>query len=394
MEEIVAYIIEFLLFGQKELTQRVGYTCEKSEWDKYDVVIIPNGHLGKKWVWPELDWESTTFNGDKTVIKTDIVYNTAFFISRAEEILNTKRDQHNRFLASYSILGEGDRLQHACIDEYSERITKLLGAKVPKAHLEHIYLTHDVDTIAFYRHLRGLIGGITRGHRKEAVQAWKRLEADPAYTFPWIIEQDKQVKNATRIYFLKAGNGRGYDYPQYGGWDEKELIKLLRENQCKIGLHSSYASGDIPKRLAKETTIVRSTLHRSHYLRCSIKTMQALVDYGIDQDFGMGFADKAGFRLQTTRPVRWINPERMVLSNLVMHPLTVMDCTLSNPNYMNLDEEAAFNYCQSLIETALRYAGEISLLWHNSIFPTNSYHATLYPRLIQLVRDIQQNQQH
>ena len=70
--------------------------------------------------------------------------------------------------------------------------------------------------------------------------------------------------------------------------------------------------------------------------------MQALVAAGITDDYTMGFADKAGFRLQTTRPVRWLDPVTFELTDLVLHPLTVMDTTLASEQYMHLDEEQDF----------------------------------------------------
>ena len=84
MNEIVEYIISFLLYGDEEAAKHVGYTADDSEWHNYRVVIIPNGHLGQKIVMPdmeELNIEKIT-KGEKTtwVIRTDIVYNTFFYI--------------------------------------------------------------------------------------------------------------------------------------------------------------------------------------------------------------------------------------------------------------------------------------------------------------------------
>ena len=53
MKEIVEYIITFLLYGNHEAIKQVGYTADESQWDKYRVVIVPNGHLGKEIVMPD-----------------------------------------------------------------------------------------------------------------------------------------------------------------------------------------------------------------------------------------------------------------------------------------------------------------------------------------------------
>ena len=48
------------------------------------------------------------------------------------------------------------------------------------------------------------------------------------------------------------------------------------------------------------------------------------------------------------------------------HPLIVMDCTLSNPQYMNLDEDAALDHCHRVLAATRRHNGEFVLLWHNT----------------------------
>jgi len=251
---------------------------------------------------------------------------------------------------------------------------------MPAQGWHKIWLTHDVDTIAHYRHLRGFIGGVLRGQGQLAWAAQKDIRIDPAYTFPWLMEQDKLLQRqlgdkVQALYFIKHTRGRGYDYPQYDlrKRDYRYLETRLRRSGAEIGLHSSYY-GDIIDPLP---------MHRSHYLRCDIDQMQRLADAGVTDDFTMGFADRAGFRLQTTRPVRWINPKTMQLTSLTLHPLTVMDCTLSNDNYMNLPEDEAYFLCQQLFDKVRQYQGELVLLWHNHILANGSYHRTLYPELIQ-----------
>jgi hypothetical protein len=114
--------------------------------------------------------------------------------------------------------------------------------------------------------------------------------------------------------------------------------------------------------------------------------MQQLVEMGVKDDFTMMFADQAGFRLQTTRAVRWINPMTWQLTELTLHPMTVMDCTLSHEHYMGLSEDEAYFECQRLFEKVHQNAGEVVLLWHNTIINNESYHKTLYPKVLELLR--------
>lgn len=376
MKELIDYIITWLCYGDAEAAKRVAYTADEKALKTHDVIIVPNGHLGKDLVIPELkrpEVEQPAKN--KAIIRTDIVYAVFFFTSRAEEIVNTQRDEHGRFAARFSMLHQKSRLQIPRLDEYARLVLKQLLLPLPTSGFGHIYLTHDIDSITQYRHLRGFLGGIKRGEFTQAWDAIRDIHYDPWYTFPWLVDQDAQVPNAETLYFVKHTHGFGLDHPQYCLWghDYRNLKHFLRWNGAKLGIHSSYY-GSLPHAIFP--------LHRSHYLRCSIDQMQRVADSGFTDDFTMGFADEAGFRLQTTRAIRWINPKTMQLTNLTLHPLTIMDCTLNNENYMNLTEDEAYFLSERLIEKVKLHHGDLCLLWHNSSFTPDNYHYSLYPQIL------------
>ena len=389
MQEVIEYIIQFLLYGNEQAVKQVGYTTDESLWSNYRVVVVPNGHMGKQIVLPtEVDLTlRIEKQGNTHIVYTDVIYNTFFYISRAEELLVSKRDEHGRFLAKYSMLGQKNRLMIPLIDEYSRAMIKLLDLPLPEPGYSRIYLTHDVDSIAHYRHLRGAVGGVLRGQLKQVLAARRDIHNDPAYTFSWLIAQDKKVELAQSIYFVKDTPGRGKDYPQYDldGADFVGLKRQLEDSGAQLGWHSScYSLDGSPRRLITLSPD-SLTLHRSHYLSCSIEKMQQLVDMGVKDDFTMMFADQAGFRLQTTRAVRWINPLTWQLTELTLHPLTVMDCTLSHEHYMGLSEDEAYFECQRLFEKVHQNAGELVLLWHNTSIDQQGYHRDLYEKLIEML---------
>ena len=380
-DQMVNYLISWLCYGDEELVSRVAYTSDESALETHDVIIVPNGHLGKDIVLPDLKRpvvEEPAKN--KAIIRTDIVYNAFFFTSRAEELINPQRDEHGRFAAKDSLLGKKNRLQIPLLDEHARLLLKLLNAPMPAPGFHRVYLTHDIDAISQYRHLRGTLGGIRRGETKAVWDAWRNIHNDPLYTFPWLLEQDARIRGAHKIYFVKRTRGKGFDYPQYWlhGPDYKRLKHMLRHNDVFLGVHGSYY-GAIPK-------IEYSRMFRAHFLRSSIDHMQSLADAGYTDDFTMAFADQAGFRLQTTRAVRWINPKTFTLTPLTLHPLTVMDCTLSNANYMNLTEDEAYFLCERLFDKVRMHHGDLCLLWHNSVLTPDTYHKSLYPKLLQLIR--------
>ncbi len=379
MTEIINYIKSFLTYGDTAAAAAIGYTTDQAVWKNYKVVIPPNGHLGKDIVYPYMGHVRSKHVEKTIVLEDDILYTCFFFLSRAEELIVPDRDKHGRFAAKYSILGQHNNLQIPLLDEYSRSVMKLLDLDLPSAGFGHVYLTHDIDVLACFRNMRGFIGGWLREGMDAVLDAAEDIRKDPAYTFPWLVKQDNKVPDAKVIYFVKDTPGKGYDYPQYNlhGKDWTRLQKYLKSKKIQFGLHSSYY-GDLPSKLA-------TTLHRSHYLRCSIDQMQRLCDAGITDDFTMGFADAAGFRLQTSRAVRWINPVTMQLTGLTLHPLIVMDGTLSQANYMGLNEDEAYYYCVQIFGKVRQHHGDLCILWHNIDLDGTPWHKSLYEQLIQLI---------
>ena len=125
--------------------------------------------------------------------------------------------------------------------------------------------------------------------------------------------------------------------------------------------------------------------NRSHFLNTrEPEDMQALIDAGITDDFTLGYAGIAGFRLGTCRAVRWINPTKQQLTPLTLHPLTIMDGSLTDKRYMFMNAHEAYEYCVRLINMVENWNGELVLLWHNtSVEDTpKSYHRKLYKDVI------------
>ncbi len=379
MQQAIDYILTFLLYSNTEARALVGYTDDETEWGKYKLVILPTHTL---YLQTSLPVEQ---HHDTLIVTADLVYTAYALLSREIE-QQMQKDEHQRacWKKNKELFAWANQ---PILDMWGHQLLTLLGLPTPSAGFSGINLTHDVDTIAHYRHLRGVLGGIKRGEWQAVWKGWHRLEADAAFTFPWIIAQDACIPQAKQIYFVKATTGQGFDYPQYDlqGEDFVALVELLRAHGAEIGLHTSYYTGDITAQTQALVSAVEQPIrtNRCHYLRTtSPEDFALLIAAGITDDYTLGFADYAGFRLGTCRAVRWIHPETHEVTNLVLHPLTIMDCTLSNSNYMNLNEEEAYIHCKRLIDLTHQYAGEVTLLWHNTTFNKGSYHDHLYHILL------------
>lgn len=420
------YIIRFLL-GEDisgEVMAAIGYTANRKLYDRYSIVFVPSGffnnHIyGTTASLPELplqEIEGTPLLfgtpkieqvGDTLVIHADIIASTYFLITRYEEIIQrNERDEHGRFPGKKSLPYRAGFLHRPIVDEYRllfRRWLQQYGLRVPdiKKQIRHIYLTHDLDAPTLYRTWKGFIRSLKdgRGLSKSILGKYGPVEKDPYYTFPWMFQQNKilqdQVGNdiCKSILFVRSGGRSKQDKPHYCllNKDIRKLIETVLSNDMMIGLHSSYQAGIDPVLIWKEKTGLEKNIgksircNRHHFLASrEPEDMTQLEAARITDDFTMGYADVSGFRLGTSYPVRWINPVSRRLSSILLHPLTLMECTLEEKKYMGLNQDEALTYSLDLIKQVKNAGGELTLLWHNTSAQKNteSYLRKLYSHLL------------
>lgn len=437
MQEIISYIIQFLLGDHvpENIVNQIGYTSDIEEYKKYKLVIkasnfFDDGIYGTPESLPKLPLKlceevpilfgdaQCTMEENTLVLHADMIAGTYFLISRYEEMVRQHvRDVHQRFPGKESLPYKAGFIDRPIIEEWGVLLRSKLreiGFEInePAQKIDKVYLTHDVDFLAHYRNIRGFSGGLWRGIRRpsEAKEAFKSffggLNFDPWYTFPYLFKlntdlQNKLGKNACQtIVFLRSANGRKEeDKPRVNllSPDYQTLIVNADKRNITIGMHTSYAGGCNPKLIQKEKVRLEKAIkqavfyNRNHYLNNrNPEDFEFLIDAGITDDFSMGYADMAGFRLGTCRAVRWINPVKKELTSLTLHHLTIMDVTLSEKKYMYMNAHDALQYCESLVRTVKQFNGEISLLWHNNNVEdkANSYHRELYAHILKSIAEI------
>ncbi len=424
--ETLRYLIRFI--AQSDLpSDAVGYTSDSDEALRYKVCIRPSrffaeGVFGTRETLPtlpakEVDGVPVLFGGDtvsmndgRVVTDADIVASAFFVMTRYEETIVDERDQHGRFGFKNSVLSSEQLRFRAVVDEYGRVLRKWLrmaGVSVeePEARLSSVTLTHDVDILTAYRRWRGLMGGLTRmarGSREtlgSMLGALTSVERDPVFgAFERLVEIDNRVEGARKLYFIKSAiEAHAIDRPTYDlrGRDFVRLKEKIGKNGAELGLHTSYFAGARSEMIPREKQRLEEALEQSidsaryHYLRtCSIDNFRVLAQCGVTDEYTMGFADAAAFRLGTSRIVRWIDPESRLLTPLRLHPLTMMDCTLSGENYMDLTASAALEHAKRLIDTTREHGGDLCLLWHNNSlvpFLSSFDHATLYTQVIDYI---------
>jgi hypothetical protein len=435
MNEVIEYIIR-LLTGDDPTNawRQIGYTSDPQQYANYRIVIQPSGFFdegiyGTERSLPLLPlklWEdvpvifgqgTTSMHGETLILHADLIAGTYFLISRYEEMVRPKvRDSHGRFPGKESIPYRAGFIDRPIVEEWGAQLRLMMRAQgieiaEPPAEIRKVYLTHDVDQLAHYRRTRGMLGGLIRGikrknERKLALKSYfGGVIFDPWYTFPYLYKLDTELQQKLGrdrceiITFIRSGGGRKKEDKPVSNLahpDYKLLLKYTRRKKVSVGLHTSYEAGIHPtlveteKRLLEAFTETGITYNRNHFLNSREPAdMQALISAGITDDFSMGYADIAGFRLGTCRPVQWINPHTRRLTPLILHSLAIMDVTLSEKRYMFMNSHDALQYCTSLVETVERFNGEISLLWHNNTVEKNAslYHRELYKDLLDFIHE-------
>lgn len=390
MEETIRYILSFLCRSE-ELAAMVGYSSDKREWDRYKVIILPSGFFSadnylqpaslpafplKKINDTPILFGNPIIRRDKqTIIEADLIASAYFILSRYEELVNPRRDYLGRFLAEHSILSQ--YTNRCLVEEYGN----ILLSELRNCGIEtngtapqlKIIMTHDADKIEQYRNIRGFAGGILRGKCSDALKsAFLGIEHDPLFTFPYMKDIENKRNDVETMLFVKTGGKHlPQDKPCYdpASRDMQKMMGLYD----RIGLHLSMEAGQNMHEAAWEKEKLEKALgrkitdNRNHYLASLHPAdMLGLSSIGITDDYTMGYPDRAGFRLGTCRPVRFVNPANCKLSDIVMHPLVIMDRSLESKQYMNLDYGQAYGLCKQLHAEACKYGGEFIMLWHNN----------------------------
>ena len=428
---VIDYIIRFLV-GEHlpdEVSRFVGYASVETALSGYKVLIVKSDFFdddvyGTGRSTPSLPLQTiegvpflfgspdVVRIGETIVVHADLIASAYFLMSRYEEMQRRdKRDPYGRFPGRESLPYRAGFIDRAVIDEYGKLIRKWLntsGVKIaePAPSIRKINLTHDVDAPFSCRSWRNVTRNIlSGGNPLRAVRSkYKPLDDDPYYTFPWMLQQDKMLQSMANenrcqsFLFFKAGGKTKIDKPHYDlfGKDIGTLFALCREQNALVGLHSSFQAGMEPSLIASEKGRLALAYnadiqHNRHHFLSSREPedMEYLEKAGITDDYTMGYADVAGFRLGTSLPVRYINCVTRRLTSLMLHPLIIMDGTLSDPRYMNLTAEKAKVYCKRLIQHVWQANGELTLLWHNTTaIEQKGYHRELYSKLIKHIINI------
>ncbi|NNF01778.1 MAG: hypothetical protein HKN22_03770 [Bacteroidia bacterium] len=326
---------------------------------------------------------------EEAAVPFDIFSASFYLLSRYEEYLPFKPDEHGRFSAENSFSFKNDFLNDPVIDIWSFKIASIFTKKfnIPSPSFQFTFTsTIDIDNAyaflgkGFLRTIAALGKSAVMLKQNEFVDRISvmiRRQKDPYDTYN-ILDRWHKNYNVKTIYFFLLGNYAQYDKNlPVNSLRLRKLIKRTSDNSL-IGIHPSYNSNSNPaKMLIEKEKLEEISLHqidnsRQHFLKLEFPgTYRSLIDIEIGNDHTMGYADQIGFRAGTSREFYFYDLEREQSTKLLIHPFSVMDATLNR--YMKISPDAAVYTVRPLVNKLKKYGGQFTLLWHNETLSEMHY---------------------
>lgn len=325
----------------------------------------------------------------------DMITPSFAFLSRFEEFFAQHVDAHGRFPYQGSLAQKYGLVEIPIVDEYAMILRKNLCACSPETftHIPRkpkIVPTHDIDLLyrftSPFQALKSIFGRdllINRDLKmvRKSLTDYRAWKLD-FYQDPYIqaILEFAKMEHAAGlepVFFFKS-LVEGDEDATYDIRDLRmlQIWKEIVKNGGIIGLHGSLKSAEETgrlhmerQRLEKESRSLTEdvTAVRQHYLRAHFSGTPDSLDFwqeaGVCDDYTLGFAEHCGFRCGTCHPYPLYDVRNDRVTDIIEHPLIVMDGTLFD--YMKLSVEEAKDLALKLKQRCLDVEGDFVFLWHN-----------------------------
>ena len=347
--------------------------------------FIPDGLLNTSEIVPTSNnYLLANYNDSPFNNKGFDVFSAIFFhLSRYEEYVTKKRDEHGRFHYADSVIFQNAFLKTPFIDQWIEQFKLEL---INRYHYQpadfkpssyYNLATIDIDSVFAYkakslpRQLAAILRDLLSARFSELLARLKVLsgkQQDPNDNFAW---QLSALGSNTACYFIQSG--------PYGQFDknisplQKDFTAILQQLLSAghtIGLHPSYASNSRPNAIAVEKQILETAIHqtvncsRQHFLKMDLPhTYRALISCGISTDYSMGYSHVPGFRAGTAHPFKWFDLELDNETALLIQPFCCMD--VAYKQFMNLSVDACIEDSSAIKETLKKLNAPFVFVFHN-----------------------------
>lgn len=325
----------------------------------------------------------------KIVSYIDIFATLFFMLTRWEEYVDKRRDEHNRFPHTASLAYKEGFLNRPIVNEYIEffwNMLIVLGYKEKRESKKFsMLLTHDVDEIQRYPNFKKVVMGMGGDvlYRKSLSLPFKTLydytlvsinrRKDPYDSFDEIMDISDSFGIKSHFFFMSGGTTTKYDNRyNINNPRVKKIIENIKERGHFVGLHPSYNAYNNAKQFKKEKEALETVNEapilsgREHYLRFEVpKTWQLWEDNGFEWCSNLAYPKSAGFRTGSCYSYTPFNILSQQQLKIKERPLIMMEVTFAKASQDVKKFDRMVRYYLNIIK---KYNGEFVLLWHNASF--------------------------
>jgi hypothetical protein len=381
-------------YFSKSLSFRINYTAQIFEGVinvpalklLYESDIKPQAIVAEKnKIWNTIFFQNNfsskpDFRSDTSLLNFDIFSAAFYLMSRYEEYLPHKKDEHLRYLSSNSLAYKSGFLEFPLIDYWAIRLGEVLKNQYPEIALKTNNFeqlnTIDVDFAFKYQYqnifssIKKFGGSILRA--KPDIEAILKPEQDPYNTYRYLAAK-AAAKNIPSLFFLLLADYGGYDNNLSPKNIEVQRLYRTIAESANCGLHPSYKAAIDKSALRNEVQQFEEILEekpknaRSHFLKIRLpETYKNLEKLGFTSDYTLCYAEAAGFRASTCLPFNVFDLNDNKTIQLTLYSPCIMDVSLKN--YLKLNPEQAIEKIKELKEKVKQVNGQFISVWHNSSF--------------------------
>ena len=344
-----------------------------------------------------------TLVGDTFTESSDLFTSVFYFISRAEEWQQRKRDAHNRFYDQSIDATEFDFSEpyvDIWIDEFRLKLNEFfLDLNLQQPEFKTVY-TFDIDNAFAFkgRSLCTTVFGLMKdvlflkgGMLKQRCRVVLGISNDPFDVYKNLLSYIIQKKLDSRFFFL---------INRKTSWDKgarihskafKNLITLFKPHAQVCGVHPSYISSENTELIEQESKTfsdlfgVNTIQSRQHFLKFNIQSTPIILNKaGISSDWSMGFSDRIGFRARTTHAFKYYNFNTETPEQLQFIPFCMMDGVFYIHGKIPLDE--ALTQVSKIKERIRKLGGQCVFVFHERTF--SELHHPGYSRFFYKISEI------
>ncbi len=334
---------------------------------------------------------------NQTIIGFDLFKNVFLFISGIIELsVKSKRDLLGRFIYSDSFQEKHGIIEFPIVNYYFSILEEAVKNTykidlITKSESFSVGLTHDIDKCnsgwledGFYLLKKWKFSTFLKLQFRKWI-----LSKDNWFNFNDILSEEKFNSITSTFFFLVKKGKINKHYNADYFFNTKNLKKVyayILNNGSEIGLHGSFGSYLSNYQFQSEINMLNKVLpdkekvkgNRFHFLCWDQEiTSHVIEESQLSYDMSAAYPDHFGFKTGFCFPSQYYNFKKNKPYSFFEVPLILMDATVYEEKYMNLQGNDTFDILHNMIKESIKFHGIFTLLWHNNYYTQYKYSGKL-----------------